>query len=190
MRRVASDDAEIFYDVAGDGPPVILLHPFPAHHDFWLPITPFLSTRYGLVMPDMRGHGESALGNGPATMRKHALDVARVMSDAGVERAAIVGVSIGGYTIFELWRHFRERVSAIVLCNTKASPDSADARNARLEAANSVLQRGTEPFFEGMVQRVLSETTLRSRPDLVEGALRMMRKMSAEDVAGVQRGMA
>ncbi len=190
MRRVASDDAEIFYDVAGDGPPIILLHPFPAHHEFWLPITPFLSTRYGLVMPDMRGHGESALGNGPATMRKHALDVARVMSDAGVERAAIVGVSIGGYTIFELWRHFRERVSAIVLCNTKASPDSADARNARLEAANSVLQRGTEPFFEGMVQRVLSETTLRSRPDLVEGALRMMRKMSAEDVAGVQRGMA
>ena len=53
-----------------------------------------------------------------------------------------------------------------------------------------MLQHGTEPFFEGMLQKVLGETTRRSRPDLVEGALRMMRKMSPEDVAAVQRGMA
>lgn len=141
-------------------------------------------------MPDLRGHGESGLGDGPATMQKHADDIARVMTAAGVHRAPIVGVSIGGYAIFEFWRRFRERVSALVLCNTKASADSVDARNARLEAANDVLEHGTEPFFEGMLQKVLGESSRRSRPDLVEGALRMMRKMSAEDVAGVQRGMA
>jgi len=59
-----------------------------------------------------------------------------------------------------------------------------------LQAAEDVLQRGTEPFFEGMLQTVLGETTRQLRPDLVEGALRMMRKMSPEDVASVQRGMA
>jgi len=112
------------------------------------------------------------------------------MSDAGVERASLVGVSIGGYAILEFWRRFCERVSVLVLCNTKAAADTPEARNGRLEAANDVLQRGTEPFFEGMLQKCLAETTRRSRPDLAEGALRMMRKMSAEDVAGVQRGMA
>jgi len=190
MQKVVSDDAEIFYEVAGDGPPVVLLHPFPLHHEFWLPVAKTLAPRYRLIMPDLRGHGESAVGNGPATMQKHASDLARVMTDAGVERAPLVGVSIGGYTIFEFWRRFRDRVSALVLCNTKAAADTPEARNGRLETANDVLQRGTERFFEGMLQKCLAEATRRSRPDLAEGALRMMRKMSAEDVAGVQRGMA
>jgi pimeloyl-ACP methyl ester carboxylesterase len=190
MEKIVSDDAEIFYDVAGSGAPVVLLHPFPAHHEFWLPIVQFLSSRYQLIMPDLRGHGESALGNGPATMQKHASDIARVMDATEADRAPLVGVSIGGYAIFEFWRRFRDRVTALVLCNTKASADTPDARAGRLEAANDVLQRGTEPFFESMLQKLLGETTRRLRPDLVEGALRMMRKMTAEDVAGVQRGMA
>ena len=79
---------------------------------------------------------------------------------------------------------------ALVLCNTKAQADSPEARATRQKAADDVLQRGTEPFFESMIQKVFGESTQRSRPDLAEGALRMMRKMSAENVAGVQRGMA
>lgn len=190
MRKIVSDDADIFYDVAGAGPPVVLLHPFPVNHEFWLPIAKHLSSRHRLIMPDLRGHGDSELGNGPATMEKHASDIAHIMTDAGVDRAPLIGVSIGGYSIFEFWRRFRDRVSGLVLCNTKAPADAADARVARLKAADDVLQHGTEPFFEGMLQKLLAETTRHSRPDLVEGALRMMRKMSAEDVAGVQRGMA
>jgi 3-oxoadipate enol-lactonase len=112
------------------------------------------------------------------------------MDHAGVDRAPLIGVSIGGYAIFEFWRRFRDRVTALVLCNTKAQADSPEARASRLQAAEDVLQRGTEPFFESMIAKLLGETTRRSRPDLADGALRMMRKMSAENVAGVQRGMA
>ena len=65
-----------------------------------------------------------------------------------------------------------------------------EARAGRLQAANDVLERGTEPFFESMVPKLLAKTTRETRPDLVDGALRMMRKMSPEDVAQVQRGMA
>src|SRR5215813_3313004 len=97
MERILSDDAEIFYDVAGSGPPVVLLHPFPVHHEFWLPVSNFLSSRYRLIMPDLRGHGESSLGEGPATMPKHAADIARVTDAADVDRAPMIGVSIGGY---------------------------------------------------------------------------------------------
>src|SRR6266404_307764 len=146
MAKITSDDAEIFYDVAGSGPPVVLLHPFPANHEFWLPISRFLASRYQLIMPDLRGHGESSLGNGPAIMQKHASDVALVMDAVGVDRAPLIGVSIGGYTIFEFWRRFRNRATALVLCNTKAPPDNSEARSARLQAADEVLQRGTEPF--------------------------------------------
>jgi pimeloyl-ACP methyl ester carboxylesterase len=190
MPRIPSDDAEIFYDITGSGPAVVLLHPFPVHHEFWQPVVQMLSSRYRLIMPDLRGHGESLLGNGPATMQKHAADIARVMDAAGVDRAPLIGVSIGGYAIFEFWRRYRERVTALALCNTKAQADTPEARANRLQAAEDVIQRGTEPFFESMAQKLLGETTRRSRPDLTQGALQMMRKMSAENVSGVQRGMA
>jgi pimeloyl-ACP methyl ester carboxylesterase len=190
VEKISSDDAEIFYEVNGSGPPVVLLHPFPIHHEFWTPVAKMLSSRYRLIVPDLRGHGESSLGSGPATMQKHAADIARVMDAAGVDRAPLIGVSIGGYAMFEFWHRFRDRVTALVLCNTKAQADAPEARANRLHVADDVLQSGTEQFFAGMAQKLLGETTRRSRPDLVEGALRMMRKMSAENVAGVQRGMA
>jgi pimeloyl-ACP methyl ester carboxylesterase len=112
------------------------------------------------------------------------------MDHADIGRALLIGVSIGGYALFEFWRKHRGRVAALGLCNTKAPADNAEARAGRLQAANDVLERGTEQFFESMIPRLLSKTTRETRPDLVDGALRMMRKMSPEDVALVQRGMA
>jgi len=188
--QIKSGDAVIRYHAIGDGPPVILLHPFPTNHEFWIPIVPALATRYRLIMPDLRGHGDSEVGEGPATMEKQAVDLANVMDDAGIGRAPLVGVSIGGYVIFEFWRKHRGRVAALALCNTKAPADSAESGAARLQAAKDVMERGTEPFFETMVPRLLGKTTRETRPDLVNGSLRMMRKMSPEDIAQVQRGMA
>ena len=189
-QRIRSLDAEIVYRTVGEGPPVVLLHPFPANHEFWLPVAEALATRYRVVLPDLRGHGESGVGEGPATMEKHAADIAHVMDHANLGRAPLVGVSIGGYALFEFWRKQRGRVAALGLCNTKAPADGPEARAGRLQAANDVLDRGTEPFFEAMILRVMAKTTREMRPDLVDGALRMMRKMSPKDVAQVQRGMA
>ena len=77
-----------------------------------------------------------------------------------------------------------------MLLNTKAQGDTPEARTARLQSASDVMERGTEPFFESMLPKLIGKTTHNTRPDLVDGALRMMQKMSPEDVAGVQRGMA
>jgi pimeloyl-ACP methyl ester carboxylesterase len=190
MQRIKSGDAEIVYQILGDGPSIVLLHPFPANHEFWLPVAQSLSTRYRLIMPDLRGHGDSDIGEGPATMAKHAADIARVMDDADVGRAPMVGVSIGGYALFEFWRQQRGRVAALGLFHTKAPADPPEARAGRLQAAAEVMERGTEPFFQSMIPRLLGKTTREARPDLVEGALQMMREMSPADVAAVQRGMA
>jgi len=185
-----SDDAEIFYEIQGQGPAVVLLHPFPAHHEFWLPVIPALESRYQLILPDLRGHGDSGVGHGPAFMAKHAADIARVMDTAGVGKAAFIVCSIGGYIVFEFLRRFRARVSALALCNTRPQADTPEARANRLKAADTVLEQGAEQFLQSMVPKLLGATTISSRPDLVEGALRMMRKMSPEDISLVQRGMA
>jgi 3-oxoadipate enol-lactonase len=190
MNRIRSGDAEIAYAVLGDGPPLVLLHPFPAHHELWLPAAQALTSRYRVILPDLRGHGESDAGEGPAMMETHALDLGRVLDDAQVGRAVFCGVSIGGYILFEFWRRSQARIEGLILCDTRSQAETPQSRATRLKTASDVLAYGTEKFVDGMVPKVFGKTTLATRPDLADGARRMMLKMSPEDVAQVQRGMA
>jgi 3-oxoadipate enol-lactonase len=190
MASVRSNDAQLFYEVTGNGPNVVLLHPFPLNHSFWAAIVPQLGGRCRFITPDLRAHGESELGDGPATMRKLADDLARICHEEETGKAIFVGVSIGGYLLFEFWRCYREQVAALVLANTRAGAETPESKAARLEAADRVLHEGTAGFIEEMLAKLLSRTTRTNRPDIVDAARKMMDVMSPEDIAGVQRGIA
>lgn len=190
MHRLRSDDAEIAYEIRGSGPPVVLLHPFPTNHEFWSPAATAFEGRYRLILPDLRGHGDSEIGEGPAFMQKHATDIARVLDAAGIGKAVFIVCSVGGYILFEFLRRFRERVSALAICDSRPQADTAEQRSNRLKAAAGVLEQGTEQFLDGMIPKLMGRTTIDTRPDLVERARVMMRQMSAEDISQVQQGMA
>jgi pimeloyl-ACP methyl ester carboxylesterase len=190
MPTFRSSDARLFYEVSGNGPDVVLLHPFPLNHNFWKPVAEQLSVSYRLVMPDLRAHGESELGDGPATMQKLAADLAALCREERITKAFFVGVSIGGYTLFEFWRRYREHVAALVLANTRASPETPESRAMRLGLADKVLREGSAGFIEEMLAKLMSPVTRSNRPDIVDAARRMMQQMSPQDIAGVQQGMA
>jgi pimeloyl-ACP methyl ester carboxylesterase len=187
---VRSAGADIYYHVLGKGPDVVLLHPFPAHHGVWMPVAEQLASRYRVILPDLRGHGESGTAVEVATMAEHVEDMVRVLQDAGVGRAVFAGESIGGYILFEFWRRQRERVHALVLCNTKATADNDEARKTRLQSAADVMKRGVEPFVDAQIQKLLGATTRTNRPDIVAAARAMMMKITPAGLAAVQRGMA
>jgi pimeloyl-ACP methyl ester carboxylesterase len=187
---VRSSGIDIYYEVLGSGPDLVLLHPFPAHHGVWTPVAEQLALKYRVVLPDLRGHGQSGVGEGAATMEQHAGDLLRVLDDANVGPAIFAGESIGGYILFEFWRRAHERVRALILCNTKATADSEDARRARLQSADEVLKTGVGPFVDSMLPKLLGETTRTNRPDVAAAAKAMMLKITAPGVAAVQRGMA
>jgi pimeloyl-ACP methyl ester carboxylesterase len=188
--RLTSQDAEIHYQILGDGPDLVLLHPFPANHRFWLSVADMLASRYRLVAYDLRGHGDSTSGSGPATMEKHAADLARLCDVNKISQAIFAGVSIGGYVLFEFWRRHRERVAALVLSDTRATADTEEGRAARLKSAEDVLEKGPATFLESMVPKLLGQHTRENRPDVVEGARKMMAKMTAAGIAAIQQGMA
>jgi len=187
--KLKSDDTEIFYEVKGNGFPVVLLHPFPLNHHFWDGCIPALEHRYKLILPDLRGQGDSPPGNGPATMDRHAGDLARLCAELNLQKAVFAGVSVGGYILFEFWRQFRERVVALVLSNTRAAAESPEGRANREKSIQSVQERGPSPFIEEMLPKLLG-TALETRADLVAGARAMMSRMTVAGIVAVQRGMA
>jgi len=188
--QVRSGDAEIYYEVHGSGPDLFLIHPFPANHGVWSPVAEMLSTRYRVILHDVRGLGQSTPGEGPATMEKHAGDLLRLCRELGVTKATFAGNSIGGYMLFEFWRRYRDRVAGLILVDTKASADGDEARKTRLAAAEDVLKRGTEPFIDAQLPKLLGESTHRNRPDKIAEAKRMMMQASSAGIAAVQQGMA
>jgi pimeloyl-ACP methyl ester carboxylesterase len=188
--QIRSDDIELFYDIVGDGYPVVLLHPFPVHHEFWKRVAAKLSTRYRLILPDLRAHGRSGVGSGAATMARHADDLVRLLDHERIGRAVFVGVSIGGYILFEFWRRSSERVAALVLSNTRAEPDTDQGRANRLKSVEDARQRGTAPFIEAQLQNLIGETRRRNRLDIVADARAMMQTLSVDGLAALQQGMA
>ena len=188
--HLRSGDAEIYYEVHGAGPDVLLVQPFPSHHGIWSPVAEMLATRYRVILPDVRGLGQSSPGDGPATMAKHADDLIRLLDELKVGKAVFAGNSIGGYIFFEFWRRYRERVVSAILVDTRAGADSDDARKTRVAAADDVLKRGIEPFIDASVPKLMGESTHRNRPDKVAEAKRMMMQASPAGIAAVQRGMA
>ena len=190
MESFRGGGAQLVYEVTGTGPDVVLLHPFPLHHRFWDGALDQLSTRYRVFLPDLQAHGDSDAGDGPVTMQKLADDLESLCRVFEIERAIFVGVSIGGYTLFEFWRLHRSRVAALVFANTRAGAETAEGRAGRMQTAERVLRDGTSQFVEELFQKLFSPATLANRPDIVDAARAMAKKMSPADIAAVQRGMA
>ena len=140
MTTFRSEDAHLAYEMIGAGPDVVLLHPFPLHLHFWDGVLDQLASRYRIILPDLRAHGDSEVGEGAVTMRKLADDLDRLCRELEVKRAIFVGVSIGGYTLFEFWRRHRERVRALVLANTRSGAETAEGRTTRLAIADKVTE--------------------------------------------------
>lgn len=188
--QIRSDDIQLYYETIGTGFPVVLLHPFPVHHEFWSPLAATSWSRYKLILPDLRAHGCSEVGNGAATMGKHADDLLRLLDAEQLAKAVLVGVSIGGYILFEFWRRHRERVQALVLSNTRAEPDTEQGRANRIKSIEDARLRGTAPFLDAQLLSLTGETTRRNRPDIAGKARKMMEALTVDGLAAIQQGMA
>lgn len=188
--NLRSGDATLFYEREGSGTDLVLLHPYPANHRFWARLRPALAQKYRLLIPDLRGHGASEPGEGPVSMQKLASDLLRLCDESKIQKAIFFGVSIGGYLLFEFWRRHRERVKALVLCDTRAEADNPQGREMRYRSAKEVEEQGADDYMDGMTKRLLGESTQRNRPDLVAEARGMMAEMKIVGVAAVLRGMA
>jgi 3-oxoadipate enol-lactonase len=188
--KYRSGDAELFYEEQGGGAPLVLLHPTPVNHRFWLPLAGMLSVRYRVLMPDLRGHGQSEAGVGPITIEKLGADIERLLDVAGVERALFAGCSIGGYTLYEIWRRCPQRVKALAFSGSKPQADTEQARATRQANIEKIKERGSAEFIEAMLTSLIGETTRSRWPQKVGEAREMMQTVRPEALVAIQQGLA
>jgi 3-oxoadipate enol-lactonase len=181
---------KLFYTTMGSGPTVVLLHPTPVDHRFWLSVADVLALRYRLILPDLRGHGQSEAGEGPITVEKLAADTVRLLDHLGIYRAMFAGCSIGGYTLYELWRTIPSRMEALAFCCSKPQADDEAARAKRRENIALIEKSGAAPFIDATLQSVIGPTAHRRWPNKVAEAREMMLAVPAANLIAVQQGLA
>jgi 3-oxoadipate enol-lactonase len=181
---------EIAYDIQGSGPPLLLLHAFPLGMAMWEPQVRALSDVFRVVRFDARGFGGSPPGDGLLSMERIAADAVSLLDLLGIPQAVVGGLSMGGYAAFALYRRSPERVRGLLLADTRAVPDSDEARKGRAELAEKVRQRGPEAAAEAFLPKLLGETTRRDRPELVDRVREMILLNPARGIADALAGLA
>lgn len=185
-----SDGTKLYYIVQGEGPAVVLLHPFPCNHRFWLGAAESLTSRYRVILPDLRGHGQSEGGDGPITMERLGADILRLLDELQVQRALFAGCSIGGYTLYEIWRRAPARVQALGFCCARPQADTEAGRQQRFEWIEKVRDRGTGELIEAQLERLIGPTAKQRHPARVGEAREMMQMMTPAAAIALMQGLA
>ena len=190
MAKAHARDIEMAYDDEGGGAPLVLLHGFPFDRSMWAGQARTLSAVCRVIAPDLRGMGETPLGDGAPTLGGMAEDVAALLDSLGVGRVVLGGLSMGGYVAFEFVRRFPERVRALVLADTRPQADDEAAKRTREETARKALREGMAPIADAMLPKLLSPSTRENNPEAVERVRAMMLDTKPEGAAAALRAMA
>ena len=108
----------VIYRMAGSGPPVVLIHGMVNSSRHWERVALKLAERYTVIAPDLLGHGDSAAVRGDYSLGAHAASIRDLLAVIGVDRATVVGHSLGGGVAMQFFYQFPQRVERLVLVSS------------------------------------------------------------------------
>jgi 3-oxoadipate enol-lactonase len=183
MEKIKINNIELAYSRRGNGPPLVLLHGFPLDHHLWDDVAPLLEDTFDLIIPDLRGFGESETVDTPYAMDDFASDIAGILDQLGIQKSAIAGHSMGGYVALAFARLYPERVRGLALVSSQAPADPPERKEGRHKSAAEVDANGIHGVVETMtpkftadarLQALARESMEKQQPAAYIGALKAM----------------
>ena len=181
-------DTEIAFDDIGSGMPVVFLHAFPLNRTMWEPQVGALVAECRCITIDFRGFGDSPAAP-PFSMDRYADDAVGVLDSLQIEQAVVVGLSMGGYAAFSLWRRHRHRVRALVLADTRSgadTPEGVEKRRTLIEVART---QGSTAVANLQIAALMGTTTREKRPDIYDAVHRTIAQAPVEGIVGALEAM-
>ena len=183
MPKIDRDGVNIYYEVHGDGPPLILTHGYSSTSAMWNGQVTALSRNHKLVLWDMRGHGQSDYPDDPAAYSEALTvgDIVALLDVVGARCAVVGGLSLGGYMSLAFYRAHPERASALLIIDTGPGFKKDEARetwNARAhETAERFEREGLAVLKAASAER--SSVTHRNAQGLARAARGMLTQRDA-----------
>jgi pimeloyl-ACP methyl ester carboxylesterase len=162
MEKLSVNGIQLAYARRGHGRPLLLVHGFPLDHHLWDEVVPLLEDRFDIILPDLRGFGGSSNIDSFYTMEDYASDLAGLLDHLGIQKAAIVGHSMGGYVALAFARLFPERVLGLGLVASQVAADSEERKQGRYKSAAEVGEHGITSVVESMTPKFTSDERLQA----------------------------
>jgi pimeloyl-ACP methyl ester carboxylesterase len=184
METINVNGIRLAYERRGTGAPLVLLHGYPLDHHLWDEVALSLEDTFELIIPDLRGFGGSSTVDSFYSMQDIASDIAALLDHLEIQKAAIVGHSMGGYVALAFARLYPERVSGLGLVSSQALADSPDRKEGRYKSAADVADKGIGSVVAAMTPKFTSN------PQLQEFARRSMERQQPAAYIGALKAMA
>lgn len=183
MEKIQVNDITLAFERRGKGTPLVLLHGYPLDHHTWDFVAPLLENDFDLILPDLRGFGESTLSDSTYTMDDFASDIVGLLDSLGIKQTAIAGHSMGGYVALAFTKLYPERVRGLGLVSTQTLSDPPDKKEGRYKSAAEVNENGIGGVVDTMAPKFTPDEKLqlasreimeRQKPGAFIGALKAM----------------
>ena len=188
--KIEVNGINIDYRDEGTGLAVVLVHAFPLNQTMWDDQISDLKNVCRTITVDLRGFGNSDVPSGPYSMDQMASDVRSLMAALEIEKAVLVGLSMGGYVSLAFYRNYPGAVRAMMLADTRASSDTHTAREKRLTSAKKAETEGASAIANEMVPLLLGTSTIQHKPEIANRVRSMIEANSPAGIAAAQRAMA
>jgi 3-oxoadipate enol-lactonase len=184
MLKQFVNGVELAYERHGHGTPLVLIHGYPLDHTIWNPVMPLLENDFELIIPDLRGFGQSSSINTQYSLSDMAADLAALLDTLKLEKVVIAGHSMGGYITLAFARAYPKRLLGLGLVASQALADSPEKRAARKHEADYVFAAGVREVSENMSVKLTAD------PELQSKLKKLMMQQRPEGVAGALLAMA
>jgi len=163
MLKLRVNGIQLAYERRGRGKPLLLLHGYPLDHTIWDAVVPLLEHDFDLILPDLRGFGESEAPRTPYLLTDMAADLAALLDALGIERAAVAGHSMGGYIALAFARAWPQRLRGLGLVASQAVADTPERKSARYALAERVEKDGVGEVADSMPGLLTSDAGIQAR---------------------------
>ncbi|OGU54383.1 MAG: alpha/beta hydrolase [Ignavibacteria bacterium RBG_13_36_8] len=171
-------------------PSIIFVHGFPYDHHMWHNQIEALKDKYYCVAYDIRGFGESKIGDGQYTMEMFVDDLFTVIKKMKLSKPVLCGMSMGGYISLRAIERDQSIFKAVILCDTKAEADTNDGKLKRAAAIKQINENGAKKFVESFIKNCFSDITLEENRKVYLDTLSRSKKSKTLGLKGALLAMA
>jgi 3-oxoadipate enol-lactonase len=180
---------QLAYDDLGKGQPLVFVHGHPFNRSMWDAQVAHFRDRYRLILPDLRGYGETEVTTPRVMLDEMALDIIQLLDTLGIEKAVFCGLSMGGQIVLDLYRLFPQRVLGLVIADSDARGETPESRQQRLAKAEDILLKGMRRHTDETIHQYIAAASMK-KPEIVDPLHRMMAATKPEGAAAAHRGRA
>jgi len=183
MQTFTRNNISLAFDQAGVDEPLVLIHGYPLDHTIWDEVVTLLSHNFDVLLPDMRGYGESDAPDSPWSMSDLADDLAGLLDHLKIESAFVAGHSMGGYVALAFAEKYPSRLRGLGLVSSQTAADPPERKEGRYATAKQVAEQGVGVVVDAMTTKFSTDTRVQSfarelmmeqKPAGVIGALHAM----------------